>query len=211
MRGSTSRRWGADDGEREQVRLGLVVCGLGQGGDDLVEEIAGAMAMGRGERARLADAEGVEVPKAVLLGGGVVLLVHDEEDGLVLPAQDAGDLLVLVGHAGRAVHHEDDDVGLLAGEKRLLTNARGEDVLRLRGLDAARVDQREVAAVPVGVVIGAVPRDAARLVHDGVTAHRDAVHQRGLADVRPADHGDYGFGHLFSSLFDSPAQLTTSG
>ena len=97
--------------------------------------------------------------------------------------------------------YKDDDVCLLAGNEGLLADARGEDVLGLHRLDAAGVDKNEVTAVPVGVVVGTVSRDAARLVHDGVAAHRDAVHQCGLADVWTTDHSDYGFGHLASLLF----------
>ena len=89
----------------------------------------------------------------------------------------------LVGDAGGAVHHEDDDVSLLAGKKRLLADARGEDVLGLDGLDAARVDDHEVAAVPVGLVVGAVTGDAAALMDDGLAGDGDAVDERGLADV----------------------------
>ena len=85
--------------------------------------------MRRGEGQGLAHAKGVEVPEAVLLGVGVVLLVDDEEDGLLRASHDACDLLVLVGHAGGAVNDEDDDVGLVAGEESLLTDARGKDVL----------------------------------------------------------------------------------
>ena len=69
-------------------------CFLGEAGNDVVEEVAGAVAMGGGQRARLADAQGVEVPQAVLLARGVVLLVDDEEDGLVDASDDARNLLV---------------------------------------------------------------------------------------------------------------------
>ena len=161
----------ADDGYGEHVVviLGLVVCRVGEGSDDLVEQVPRSVAMARGEGPGLPHAQGVEVPEAVLLVGGVVLLVDDEEDGLVGLAQDAGNLLVLVGDAGRAVDHEHDHVGLLAGKDRLLADARREDVLGLDRLDAASVDEREVPTVPVGVMIGAVARHPARLVNDGVT------------------------------------------
>ena len=110
------------------------------------------------------------------------------------------EVLVLVGHAGGAVDDEHDDVGLVHGEDRLLADAGGEDVLGLDGLDAARVDDREVAAIPVRVMVGAVPRDAARLVDDGVAGERDAVDERGLADVRAADDGHDRLRHVFSLL-----------
>ncbi len=131
-----------------------------------------------------------------MLLGGVVLLVHHEEDGLGGLADDARDLLVLVRDAGGAVDDEDDDVGLLRGEDGLLADAGGKDVLGLDGLDAAGIDDDEVAAVPVGLVVAAVARDAAGLVDDGVAGDRDAVDERGLADVRAADDCDDGLAHV---------------
>ena len=59
-------------------------------------------------------------------------------------------------------------------------------------LDAAGVDEREIDAVPVGLVVGAVARDAAHLVDDGLVGLGYAVDEGGLADVRPSHHRDYG-------------------
>ena len=57
-------------------------------------------------------------------------------------------------------------------------------------LDAAGVDELELHAVPIGLVVGAVARDAAHLVDDGLVGLGYAVHEGGLADVRPSHHRD---------------------
>ena len=57
-------------------------------------------------------------------------------------------------------------------------------------VDAAGVDQREAPPVPVGRELLAVARDARALVHDRLARLREAVDERGLADVRIADDGD---------------------
>ncbi len=109
-----------------------------------------------------------------------------------------------------AVDEEDDDVGLLGGEQRLIADRRLEVVDRA-GLDAAGVDEHELDAVPVRAVIAAVARDAARLVNDGLGRLGDTVHERGLADVRSADHGDDGKCHDACSLFELPSEALRAG
>ncbi len=120
---------------------------------------------------------------------GRVHLVDREEGRLAGALEDAGDLLVVRREAGLAVDEEHDRVGLLGGHERLVADRRLELVDAAR-LDAAGVDEQEVDAVPVRVVVAAVAGDAARLVHDGVGLLGDAVDERGLADVRSADDGD---------------------
>ena len=70
-------------------------------------------------------------------------------------------------------------------------------------VDAAGVDEREAAAVPVGLELLAVAREAGLLVDDRLARFRQAVDQRRLADVRVADDRDSGqAGHL-----DAPRQV----
>ena len=54
-------------------------------------------------------------------------------------------------------------------------------------LPAARVDEREVATRPFGGVRDAIAGDARRVLYDRFAATKDAVDQRGLADVGAAD------------------------
>ena len=72
---------------------------------------------------------------------------------------------------------------------RLVLDRDGERVLVVE-VDAAGVDQRERAPVPVRLELLAVARDARALVHDRLARLREPVDERGLADVRVADDGD---------------------
>ena len=157
------------------------------------------MTMQGRERRGLTDAERIELPDAVVLAIGVVELVHQQKDRLVAALEHAGDRLVLLGDSGAAVDHKQDDGGFLGGGERLVADGRGKDVVALERLDTARVDDGELAAVPIGRVIRAVARDAAGLVDDGVRGLGQAVNERGLAHVGASDDGDDRF-HLLSLM-----------
>ena len=189
----------ADDSHVQRIGelVGDLVLLLRKQGHDVVEQVAGAVAVQRRERRGLADAEGIELPDAVVLAIGVVELVHQQKDRLVAALEHASDRLVLLGDAGAAVDHKQDDGGFLGGGEGLVANGRGEDVIALERLDAARVDDGELAAVPIGRVVRAVARDAAGLVDDGVRGLGQAVNERGLAHVGASDDGDDRF-HLLS-------------
>ena len=189
----------ADDGHVQRIRelVGDLVLLFGQQGHDVVEQVARAVAMQGRERRGLADAERIELPDVVILAIGVVELVHQQKDRLAAALEHAGDRLVLLGDAGATVDHKQDDGGFLGGGKGLVADGRGKDVVALKRLNAARVDDGELAAVPIGRVIRAVARDAARLVDDGVRGLGQAVNERGLAHVGASDDGDDRF-HLLS-------------
>ena len=189
----------ADNGHVQRVGelVGDLVLFLGEQGHDIVEQVARAMAVQGRERRGLTDAERIKLPDVVVLAIGVVELVHQQKDRLVGALEHAGDRLVLLGDAGAAVDHKQDDGGFLGGGEGLVADGRGKDVIALERLDAARVDDGELAAVPIGRVIRAVARDAAGLVDDGVRGLGQAVDERGLAHVGASDDGDDRF-HLLS-------------
>ena len=148
------------------------------------------MAVHRRHRPRVAEPQLVELPHLVVLVGRVQLVDH-QKHRLVGLAKDARHLFVVGVDAGAAVHQKHDDVGLARGLERLRADGALERVV-VAHLDAARVDEREMDAVPIGLVIGAVTRDAAHLVDDGLVGLRYAVDEGGLADVRASHHRDYG-------------------
>ena len=189
----------ADDGDVQRVGelVGDLVLLLGQQGNDVVEQVARAVAVQGRERRWLADAERIKLPDAVVFAIGVVELVHQQKDRLVAALEHAGDRLVLLGDAGATVDHKQDDGGFLGGGEGLVADGRGKDVIALERLDATRVDDGELAAVPVGRVVGAVARYAAGLMDDGVRGLGQAVNERGLAHVGASDDGDDRF-HLHS-------------
>ena len=104
-------------------------------------------------------------------------------------AQDAADRIVIGCDARLAVDDEDDRIGLFGAHERLFANGALEDVV-VAHLDTAGIDEREMNAAPFGLVIRAVARDAAHLMHDGVVAVRDAVHERRFADIGAPYDGD---------------------
>ena len=104
------------------------------------------------------------------------------------PAQHAGHRLVGDGGADRGVDHDQHRVG---GHHRPL-RLRGDRRLQPlgAGLPAAGVDHGESSAAPQRVVGDPVPGDARDVLHDRLAAPDDPIHQRRLADVRPADDGE---------------------
>ena len=145
----------ADDGHVQRIGelVGDLVLFLRKQGHDIVEQVARAMTMQGRERRGLTDAERIELPDAVVLAIGVVELVHQQKDRLVAALEHASDRLVLLGDAGAAIDHKQDDGGFLGGGERLVADGRGKDVVALERLDTARVDDGELAAVPIGRVI----------------------------------------------------------
>ena len=92
--------------------------------------------------------------------------------------------------------------------ERLVADGGGEHVVALHGLDAAGVDERELATVPVGHVIAAVAGDAAALVHDGVGGLGDTIDEGRLAHVRAADDRYDGSRHTYSLSSHNCKNLT---
>ena len=165
-----------------------VVLGRRERLDDGVEKVARAGARDGREREDVLEAERVELGR-VERARGVVGLVGDDEHGLVGAPQDRRDLLVDGRDARRGVDDEQDDVGLLDREQHLLADGGLEALGRARH-EPARVHEVERAAVPLDVAVEAVARHAGLVVHDRVAALGEAVEERALAHVGPADDGD---------------------
>ena len=133
-----------DDRQADDVvGLVLVVVALGQQLDEPVEQVAGAEALGGGDRQRLAEAEAVEVVGEREVVRRVDLVGRDHH-GEPAAAQDVGDLLVARPHAGAGVDDEQRHLGVGQRLARLVLDRDGERVLVVE-VDAAGVDQREAA------------------------------------------------------------------
>ena len=178
-----------DDRQPDDVLVLLGVVALGQQLDQAVEQVAGAEALGGGHGQRLAEPEPVEVVREHEVVRGVDL-VGRHHHGQRAAAQDLGDLLVARPHAGAGVDHEQRDLGVGDRLARLVLDADRERVVVLE-VDAAGVDQRQPAAVPLGRELLAVARDPRPLVDDRLARLREAVDERRLADVGIADDGDF--------------------
>ena len=164
--------------------------GRGHGGlsgehfHDDVKEVARSAPVERRNRVGLTQPQAPQVGRIGLLEGGVNL-VGGQDDRLVLRTQHLDDALVRRGHADGRVENENDGVGQVHGDLRLL----GDRAVQARNVDLppARVHQREVASSPLRGVGDAVARDARGVLDDGLAATEDAIDQRGLADVGTAD------------------------
>jgi hypothetical protein len=181
----------ADDGDAQRLRRLVVL--LGETVRDLVEQVARARAVRRGDRNGVAGAEAVHVVEVRALR--VVDLVRDEQPRLAGVAQQIDDARVARVRANLRVGHEDDEIGLADGLHHLLADL---DVHRHRRVfdDAAGVDEPERLAVPLGAAEVTVARGARFLADDGGVRAEDAIEERRLADVGPADEGDDGDCHV---------------
>src|SRR6266516_4649617 len=89
------------------------------------------------------------------------------------------------------VHEEQHDVALDDGQLDLGPDGSAQRVVRA-GHHASRVHQPKPPAVPLHRAEVPIPRDPRLVVHDCLPAADQAVEERGLADVGPADDGDRG-------------------
>src|SRR5690625_1986793 len=154
-----------------------------------VEQVAAPPTVQRRHHLWLAEAE---VPQRGGLGLGalIVHLVRGEHNGPTRAPQDPYDRLVGVGDADGRVDDEQHGVRGLDGDLGLLGDLLGEPAC-VR-VPTTGVDDGERPAVPHRVVRDAVAGHTRSVLDDGLTAPEHAVHQRRLADVRPADDGEHG-------------------
>ena len=159
-----------------------------QNPDDFIQQIAGAGAIGRRYAIDFTKAQRIELVGVEHLLAAVHF-VHAEHDGLLRPTQHVCDLCVVVGHARRGLHHEQDHVGLIDGYLHLLADGALEDVLRVGGVTAS-VHDRELAAAPFAAAVVAVAGNARGVVHYRLAHSHQTVEQCTFADIRPADYSD---------------------
>ena len=91
------------------------------------------------------------------------------------------------------VNDENDDVRRFDSELHLIERRASDDVLGFlaaQQADAAGVHERERPAEPLDFGADAVARDTRLVVHDGDATARDAVEERGFADVRPTNNSN---------------------
>ena len=118
----------ADDRDREESVVGSSASGASGGRrqhvDQGVEQVTAPPSVDGRHRVRGAEAESRERP-GLVLAAFVVDLVGDEEDGLLRPLEDAGDLSVLLGDADVDVDDHEDDVGVGDGAFGLAADPTG--------------------------------------------------------------------------------------
>src|ERR1700722_5511962 len=103
-----------------------------------------------------------------------VALVGGDDRGPGRAAQQVGHLLIAWAYSSARVDDEHRNLGFGNAGLRLVAYGAGERVLVLE-VHAARVDELELAPVPLAVELLAVTGDAGALVHDRLTGACEAV------------------------------------
>ena len=165
--------------------------------DQLVEEVAASLPHAGRRADRIAEPEAVEV---VLRRGAleVVELVHHHQHRALRLAEPLRDGAVDRMQPRLAVHHEQDQVGLVHRGLDLLADRLVHRRVRV-GHESAGVHQPELPAVPLALAEVAVARGARLGGHDRLAAALDAVEERGLPHVGTADDGHGGLAHALTS------------
>src|SRR5690606_12844600 len=121
--------------------------------------------------------------------------------------QQLGDVGVHRREARAPVGDQEDHLGLLHRELRLLPNLREHDVI-IPGDEAAGVDDGEEPSCPVGVRVVAIAGDAGEILDQGLATPGDAVEQGALAHVGTAHDGDHRQRHHSYPSFLRPATVS---
>ena len=178
----------ADDGDLDDVLVVFLAVIGREAGDAGVEQIARAVAMDRGDLNRVAEAEGIEFIRFGVGVAGLVALVDSQHDRLLRALEHGRDLRVRGGQADRHVDDHDDDRRRLNGDLRLTAHKFQHFIVRAR-LDAAGIDERKAAPVPLAFAVDPVTGDARRILHDRHALAGQLIEEHRFADVRPADDG----------------------
>ena len=144
--------------------------------------------MDRGNLDRVAEAEGIEFIRVGVGVAGLVALVDSQHDRLLRALEHGRDLRVCGGQADRHVDDHDDDRRRLNGDLRLTAHEFQHFIVRTR-LDAAGIDERKAAPVPLAFAVDPVTGDARRILHDRHALAGQLIEEHRFADVRPADDG----------------------
>jgi hypothetical protein len=136
------------------------------------------------------DSETAEVFGSGVEGFGIDF-VDGEEDGFAGAEQETREIDVGRGELGAAVNDHDDGVGFFECGLCLAVDFR-RDEGRIVWDDATGVDEAGGAAGPFYFTVDAVAGDAGLVSYDGTAGAREAVEERGFADVGASYDGEGG-------------------
>jgi hypothetical protein len=136
----------------------------------------------------------------------VVGLVGHQQDRPPGAAEDRRQVQVGGGQTVTDVHQEEDQVRLFHRHFRLVLDDRAVRILGPHP-QAARVDDQQLPALPIGLPIDAVARDPRRVLDNRFPLADQPVEEGGLPDIRPADDRNHRSGHGSSSPGVPPQSL----
>ena len=166
---------------------------------DGFQEIADAETARRGDRNGIAAGKVIELVDIVFEFCEAVHLIDREHHGLLCAAQHVRDPVVRIRDTGSHIGQKDNHIRRIYGDLRLLAHGDEELVSRLR-LDAAGVNQREVAIKPAAVRINSIPGNAGNVFDNRNRLSRNRIEERGFSRIRPSDDSDDWFTHFLLLL-----------
>ena len=177
----------ADDSDADaSIGHGVAIDDLGRvpSFEHQIHEVTTAVAVRRGDRMWLTEAERMEIRtsgrRIEPLG-----LVDREEHGLAGTTQLARHKVILGGETSARIGKEHEHIGFGDGTLGL----QAHRLLDARGLldEATGVDDDIGDRPEAAVAVLAIARDARHVRDQGVPGPGQAVEERGLADIRPPD------------------------
>ena len=163
--------------------------GLGEHGDQNVQQVSGATTVQGGRGERLAQPQGPQRCGREF-GVRIVGLVRHHQHRNVCPLQDARDFGVRIGRSDGRVENERD--GVRFGECALSLPRDLRTQAACARVPPAGVHHQEVLAVPFGVVRDPIPRDARDVLDNCLTSTEDSIDQGGFPDIGSANDGEGG-------------------
>src|SRR5215475_9831613 len=152
-------------------------------------QVAQAFAVLGRDRDRLAQPQSMRLGQPLLAGAALAFI--GDQDYLAGPlAQPGGKALVERQYARARIDQEQHDVGTVDGTLGEATHARLQRLAAGR-LPARGIEQREGKIAQLRRGLAHVAGHARRVVDDGAAATDQTVEQRRLADIGPADDGDF--------------------
>ena len=184
----------SDDGDLDDILVIFLAVILRKRLHAGVEQISRAVAVDGGDLDGIAEAEAVELIDLGVHAAGAVALVGSQHDRLSGALEHRRDLRVGGGEADRHIDHHDDHVCRLDGDLRLTAHEFQHVIVGAR-LDAAGIDQHEIASAPFAVAVDAVAGHAGRILDDRHAAAGEFVKEHRFADIRTANDGYNGLCH----------------
>ena len=166
----------------------LVLVCRGQLFADGLQQVAQTQHVRGADGNRVAQPQLVELID-VVIHADVVNLVDNKQDGLLRLAQQVGNFAVVVGQPIAAISKEADNIRRIHGDFGLAAHLGEQHIVAVR-VNAAGVDEREAAVLPLHISIDAVAGHAGGILHNGDALSGDSVEKSGFADVGAANDGN---------------------
>ena len=179
----------ADYGNANAIRLLFLFLPIAQSVQRGVQNVSRTAPVQAGKRnGFLIEAKLVKLVKLHGRAAHRIALIDAGNDRFAAFFEHHGNVVVVGGNAGANVAHEQDHVGGVNGDLRLQFHLRKDHIVAFR-LNAAGVDDHQLAAAPLGFAVNAVARDAGNILHNGAALADKFIEQGAFSNVRSAHNG----------------------